>query len=1004
MAGMTLGLDLGPNSIGWALIDESRGRIVATGVRVFPEGVDRDQKGGELSKSEARRVARGMRRQIARRARRKQQLRRALVAAKLLPDIALLERNDPRRSEWEREQFTIANPYTVRRQAVVERLEPYQIGRVLLHLNQRRGFLSNRKTDRAKDKELRGMLAEINDLGAAMQAAAHKTLGEHLAAMQEGKPHVRIRGKHTRRDMFEAEFEAIWSAQGKHHQALLTDALRDRLRTIIFFQRKMYWPKTVVGMCELEPKKRRCRRADLAAQRFRLHQEVNNLKLLDPAIEGERRLTSDERPKLIDYLCTSKERTFDQIRKHLGLFESCKFNLERGDRSKMLGMPTDAMLAHRDIFGSAWYKRSFGERDAIVRVLLNDDLSDDELTKLATEQWGLDEESARRLLGVELPPGYVNFSREAIDKLLPHVERGLLLMTDDGTPSALVAAEYLRPDQRQTHVVDFLPPPPNLPNPIVRQALHEVRRVVNAVIREYGKPGCIHVELAREVKGSLEQRSEMSRRMREREAERRQIAAKIADGGFAPNADAVSRATINRYLLWQEQSGMCMYTGRAISMAQLFSGEVDVDHILPYSRSLDDSLANKAVCFCSANHDKGDRTPYEWMAETDPDAFNQMCQRAAKLPYNKRRKFIQKEVVLDQFIARQLVDTAYITRAVLQYLQCLGADMVSLKGQLTADLRWQWGLDTVLRHDNLQIKNRDDHRHHAVDAIVIALTDRSRLQQLSGIRRRGGMHLTGEAMKEPWQDFRPHVEAAVSSINVSHRAQRRLKGALHEETIYGPTRTQGEYVLRKPLDQLTMSMVDDIRDATIRELVKARLEQFKSKIGGQKIPKEVWKEPLLMKSGMLVRRARLIRRDLTIQPIRNGSAFVKPGKLHHACIFEFKDDAGKTKRDAIYVSLIEAAGRRKRNEDLICRTHPEKADARFIGSIAPGDQMLAEFKGHERLTVVTTLVSTQKRIHLVDANDARPSAEREDEGKKPSTLKGRRVIVDPIGRIRWAND
>jgi CRISPR-associated endonuclease Csn1 len=214
MTPYTLGLDLGPNSIGWALVDEQGGRLLAAGVRVFPEGVDRDQKGGEQSKNEQRRIARGMRRQIARRARRKRLLRKALVEANLLPPVAVLPRETPERMAWERECFRIEDPYRLRRRALTERLELHEIGRALLHLNQRRGFLSNRKTDKAKKKETRGLLEEISALA---QTMGDKTLGQHLADAYDREPHARLRGLHTHRNMLQREFEDIWRAQQKHH-------------------------------------------------------------------------------------------------------------------------------------------------------------------------------------------------------------------------------------------------------------------------------------------------------------------------------------------------------------------------------------------------------------------------------------------------------------------------------------------------------------------------------------------------------------------------------------------------------------------------------------------------------------------------------------------------------------------------------------------------------------------------------------------------------------------
>ena len=153
MASLTLGLDVGCTSIGWALIDEEGETILAVGVRVFPEGVDRDQQGGEKSKSQSRREARGMRRQVARRARRRRQLRDALTKVGLLPDD----------SEGTKGVMGM-NPYRLRRKALTEKLELHELGRALFHLGQRRGYLSNRKTDKARSADQKGMLAEIDGL------------------------------------------------------------------------------------------------------------------------------------------------------------------------------------------------------------------------------------------------------------------------------------------------------------------------------------------------------------------------------------------------------------------------------------------------------------------------------------------------------------------------------------------------------------------------------------------------------------------------------------------------------------------------------------------------------------------------------------------------------------------------------------------------------------------------------------------------------------------------
>jgi len=1039
MSNLVLGLDLGPNSIGWSLVDESNHKIVGSGVRIFPEGVDNFDtgKGKEESRNETRRVARSMRRQIARRAQRKWRLRKALI------DVGLFPSNPDEQATLYRDE----DPYQLRAKAISEKITPYQFGRVLLHLNQRRGFKSNRKTD-TKDKEVKGLLAEISVLEGQIKDSGNKTLGQYLAQLRSEDPHARIRTKHTRRDMYEVEFNAIWEAQARHHPDLLTDTLRYGARGkqafpikpeklhgktdwltayglygILFFQRKMYWPKSMIGLCELEKKELRCPRAHRQAQRFRLLSEVNNLRIIDSSSNTERCLSDEERTLLLDKLSQEKEMTFKKIKEALGFLESIKFNLEKGKRPKLLGAPVDALLAGQNVCGPKWYERPEDEKNQIVQLLLDNDRDEDALMDQAITLWELTPQQAEALLDVDFPSGHLHLSLKAINKLLPHMERGLIYMADDAPEnSALAAAGYLRPDQLRERIYDKLPMPDrmndaklsNLPNPVVRRSLTEVRKVVNAIVREYGKPDAVHIEMARSMRMGKQKRDEYNKNMRKREATRDMAADKIRQHGIQ-----VTREAINRYLMWDQQNHECVYTGKAISVAQLFGGEIDVDHILPYSRSLDDSQMNKVVCFRHANADKTNRTPYEWLAESDPNRYDQLCQRAENLPYPKYRRFLQKELDLDQFISRQLVDTAYISKLTAEYLRCLfdnDHDVLGLKGQYTSELRYQWGLHEILRDDGLDLKNRDDHRHHAVDAIVIALTDRSRLQQLTKIKKSGGVLKTGEALPYPWESFHNDVKNTVNAINVSHRVERKVHGALHEETLYGPIHDNdgkaisGEYVVRKPLESLTASEIDRIRDATIKRLVVQRLEQHgvQHGRGGDKIPKEVWQEPLMMPSGVPVKKVRIIKRDQTIQPIRQGQpgqAYVKPGATHHLSIFEYTDSSGKTKRDAVFTTMLEAINRVQKKQPIVTREHPHTPGAKFIMSFSRGEMVLIEDQGKSKLYRYETAASTSQQMwfrHHVVAG--RSNDKRGILSKKPGTFTGRKVTVDPLGRIRWAND
>ena len=1079
----SLGLDLGPNSIGWALVEdngpENGSRIVDMGVRVFPEGVAAFDTAKEKSKSENRRIKRGQRRQCNRRRRRKQLLLGGLTACGLWPA-------DPtqRRDEFAKD------PYVLRERAVTEALEPFEIGRVILHLSQRRGFLSNRKKE-AGDKEAEGMLAEINSNEAERVSGGYKTIGAMLAAKAAKLKHTErvgndhVRKRHLSRQQIVDEFLMIWNSQRVHHPALLTDRVlygelgpvkkinprtekeelsiaprasikgndqrRDKksvmdafgLFGIVFFQRRLYWPRSIVGQCELEPNQKRCPKADRQAERFRILQDLNNLRFFD---RGEETTLSDEQRETSLSLLRVKERvTFDELRKKLGLLEGVRFNLERGSRSSFKGMVVDVKLA-KVIGKKEWHDRDEDEKTKIVRLLLNDQVDEGHRILQLHKRHGFAVDVAEKLVAVDLGPGFANLSRKAIVRLLPYMEKGLTYQAkSDPALSAIHAAGYTRRDELQRHLFDHLPDLSRLkpsecrlgdiPNPVVKRALVELRKVVNAIIREYGKPDQVHVELARTVQVGSERRKEMSKRMRDREKLRDEAAAEIRSNGFA-----VRREAITRHLLWKEQNHECIYCGKPLSVNQLFGGEVDVDHILPRFRSLDDSQMNKVVCCRSCNQDKDQRTPYEWLAASRPDDYERVIQHAASLmrkgmiPYAKYRRFQQKELELDKFISRQLVDTSYISKATVEYLQLLfdrPGCVLGMKGQLTAELRHQWGLDTILSEmtdspawiadENNELpagqKTRADHRHHAIDALVVAMTNRGRLQELSELYRRGGVRAHGEVVGLPWDKFREDVVAQVRSINVSHRVQRKVSGALHEETNYSSAKDAagrqipGEWVVRKPVSDLSASEVERIRDGAIRRLVIERLEAAGIQAGrGEKIDRKKFQEVLAdlsMPSGVPIKKVRLSKPEGTIRDLYDGrrtpATYVKPGSTHHLCIFEFSE-GGQRKREAIFVTMLEAIQRINRGEPIIQRIHPSRPKAMFIMSLSSREMVCVDDGDNRKILTFKTAASTQGQIYFADQYDARRSSEQKKVVFNANTLKAQKITVDPLGRVRWAND
>lgn len=1020
MARRVLGLDLGPNSIGWAVLTlDEEGEpcgIVDAGVRVFPEGVDRDTQGREKSKNEQRRLARGARRGRWRRSRRKAKLGAMLREHGLLPEGA-----------DELKGLLRTEPYSLRAKGLDEALTRFELGRVLFHLNQRRGFLSNRKEQGAKKE--RGVVDESTAaLEKAIEDVGCRTLGEYFHRIgSEGRE--RIRGRYTLRKMYAEEFEKLWQKQREFHGDVLTEELKRKLKDeTIFYQRPLKPADHLIGKCECERDEARCPRGNWLSQQFRILKEVNNLEIRRSDGSNDR-LTEDQREKVAEALGRVKEMTFDKIRKLLGLLESETFNLEESalgrkgaKRSKLKGNTIEAALVKA--FGKRWDHLDEEDREQKREGVFEVE-SPEAFRAMVEGDWELDEKGVAGLMGVDLPSGYGAYSRKALEKMLPH------LMEGKNEWEAKAACGYDRAEALATY--DRLPRPEKddgkgwVTNPIVVQALYEVRKVVNAIIREYGKPDRIVVEMAREMKRSAAEREEMILRIRDNEREREASRNRLREEFGVGNPSGTDILALR---LWEQQGHLCPYTGRCISDTPLRAhfqgkGELDIDHILPYSRSLDDSQNNKVLCFASANREKGNQTPREWL-EGKPE-YERMLQcvesmRGSGMAYGKRRRFSQKEVELDQFIARQLTDTAYISREVRRYLEYLySGDRVerekhvwTTRGQVTADLRWQWGLDGILNPQGDGKKLRDDHRHHAVDAMVVGMTTRKRLHGLS--QTRGPAKVSFE---HPWVNFWDDVKGVIEGIHVSHRVSRGVAGALHEETNYGPTGRPDTFAYRVDVKALTGAMVEKIRDATIREIVRQRCVEKgfdPAEVGSKKFPAEVFAEELRMPSGVPIKRVRV---ETTMKPgtyefFNNPDGkekyrAVKLGSNHHIEILEITEGNDKGKYAGVVVSTFEAAQRTRRREPIVNRN--DRNGMRFVISLSKGESVVLKDAGGDHLCVLQKMSGTREPSSRMDLSFRLHTDAREVSKSKPhsritslKTLAFQKMSVDPLGRIHRAND
>jgi CRISPR-associated endonuclease Csn1 len=984
----TLGLDIGSNSIGWAVLDKQKQRLVDIGVRVFPEGVDRDTKGLEKSKNATRREARGARRTHQRRNQRKQQLIKTLQAARLLPQ-----------NESELASLFSNNPYELRKKGLDEKLEPYKFGRVLYHLSQRRGFKSNRKSGNSKDEGI--VKKEAGELQKQIEAANCRTIGEYFAGLNPDEQ--RIRGRYTFRSMYEKEFDLLCAKQSEYYPKILTEELRKKIRDeIIFFQRPLKPTDELIGNCELEPNEKRCSRGDWYARKFRLLQDVNNLKIQN-SDGSESELTVEQRNLILDELCKKKEFKFDDIRKKLNLMETQLFNLEQnGKAASIKGDVFVAAMRSKNVFGS----KAWDAMDEQEKIKLNDafvELEDDQLAENLKTQYGLNEDQIETAMKVSLPQKYMSFSQKAILKLLPFMEQGCL------TSDAIKQAGYDRNKTVSGETVNKLPLPPDLRNPIVQKALFEVRKLVNAIVREYGNPKNIAVEMARDVQGSSKQREELHWKILENEKRNKEVREKLIND---IKITRPSRGDIIKYKLWEECGRKCPYTGKSISQNALFgqNPEFQIEHILPYDRSLDDSYMNKTLCEVHENINiKKNQTPFETYSH-NPEKYEQIKQNIRVLPWPKRQKFLQKEIDLDQHIKRELNDTRYICRETVNYIKQLGIYVRGTRGKTTAELRHQWGLDGIF--DELGTKRDDDHRRHSVDAAIVAVTENEHLRSLA----KSKYSVSGVAFKPPWPNFREEIRENVKQINVSHRVRRKVSGQLHEETAYGPTGKKDEkgqdvFVYRKKLEDLTIPMVEKIVDPVVRQIVKDRLVEkgVNTGNGERKISKEVWAEPLYMKTKksdkkVLIKKVRIenVANSVIEMKDKSGKVYraVESGNNHHIEIFEYTDEKGRTKRDGRVITMFDAVQRSRQGEPVVKKDYSD--DRKFSCSLAINE--LFEFDDESKELYRVQKISSNKQIffrHHIFGGDLGKS---KGISKVPETLKGRKVTVDLLGRIYPAND
>jgi CRISPR-associated endonuclease Csn1 len=650
--------------------------------------------------------------------------------------------------------------------------------------------------------------------------------------------------------------------------------------------------------------------------------------------EAAEKVTKDQRDRLLLALSNKQKISFETLRKVLKLDPDARFNKESLNRKEIAGDEINATFSDKKRFGAKWAGFSPEEQWAIISRLREEE---DETTLVAWLQsaFALDDDQAKAIASARLPEGYGRFGHTATSKLIAALEADVVVYSE-----AVARAGFHHSDFRTGEVFEDARGNPALPyygvalerhimpgtaepsdpeemrvgrvtNPTVHIGLNQLRRVANALIRAFGRPAEIAIELARELKLTDEQKQDFNRRNTKNRIEAERRSKKLVEIGQQDNGS--NRALLK---LWEELNldnaldRRCVYSGRQISIDMLFNGAVEVDHILPFGATLDDSNGNKILCLREANRLKRRRTPYEarhdFLGRFGSDAeWEAIAARAARLPEEKRRRFepdaLEKFEAKGGFLDRQLVDTQYLSRLAREYLTALypgtgehSSHVWVSPGRLTEMVRRKLSLNDLLPDHNFgggadQPKNRLDHRHHTIDAAVVAIVDRSMLQaiaRVSGAEGEEGRERI--VIPAPWEGFREDLDAALNRVVVSHRADHgtvskaglprgrdQTAGRLHNDTAYGLTgetdaKGLSRVVHRIPLTAIKPEHLDpDSRNGVRDEKLKAALREFVGDKTGKAFEEALQTFPQL---GPLpfrgIRRVR-IAEPLSVIPIRD---------------------------------------------------------------------------------------------------------------------------------------
>lgn len=984
----TIGLDIGIASVGWCALGETH--ILDLGVRAFDKA--ETAKEGE-SLNLARRSARLMRRRLFRRAWRLKKLARLLKNEGLITDTKLFKPEHP---------FT-SSLWQLRVDGLDRRLSNEEWARVIYHLCKHRGFhwISRAEEKQAEGdgkseggKVKQGLAGTAKLMGEkGYRSGAEMMLAEFPEAQRNKQGEYR---KALSRALLAKELALLFTKQRKFgnphaqtelEQNILGDGDGNR-KSGLFWQQKPALAGAdllkMLGKCTFENGEYRAPKASFTAERHVWLTRLNNLRIVTNGVT--RQLTDQERSLALPLpYRQAGDLTYKQLGAALtqaGLLEAGSFkfiglaypseaqkvegkakdpesatlikipawhqlrktltNTEAGLSDEWKKLSGDALCGQPEIFDQiAW----------VLSVYKDDDEVRAELAKLALPNPAALIEA---LLNIRFDKFHA-LSLKALRLIVPHMEKGLRY------DEACVLAGY---HHSQLHKVGegehkYLPPlyagrdkdgrmifaeDADIPrNPVVLRSLNQARKVVNALIRRYGSPSAVHIEMARDLSRPFDERNKIKKEQDEYQARNQRDRERFIElFKRLPKGNE-----FEKWRLYHEQNSQCAYSQKPLApsgdVAEIFlDGSTEIDHALPYSRSFDDSKNNKVLVLTHENRNKGNRTPFEYLGGAENSErwqrFVAFVEANKAYRLTKRTRLLRKDFDVkesEEFRERNLNDTRYVCRFFKNYVEqhlklAEGIEAkrcVVVSGQLTNFLRARWGL--------LKVRSGSD-RHHALDAAVVAACSHSMVQRLSNYSRTRELEQvrdgfvdieTGEIVSpamhqqlrehfpDPWPYFRNELKArleidslellrkemaklgsydeeelaALKPLFVSRAVQRRGSGAIHEETIRSSKRiANNQSHVRVVLQKLKLASLKNIvgahdpRNASLIDLLQKRLVEFGD--DGKKAFAEPIAKPSHNGKGPQVKTVKLISTQKGGMKVRGGVAEL--GDMLHVDVYQ----------------------------------------------------------------------------------------------------------------------